>query len=407
MDDKAAVTVALDKRDAQNPAKPQYDEVILVMTGAADRNKIAEGMRQYLIRAERHRPALSPDWRTRIRWFQTGGNVLGKVVAHERWYKDLQPQLRIPVATGEALAASVAHVDPTATVDVFQLAPCEDRDVWDFINAIPNINIYHLFFGYNSRQGSATEGMSTEASVKLAQRQSQFHATLQRRLQARHAHARVIFTQNKPTFDDPRAGSQDLNWCRRYFPEQDTTMSLWDPFWTSLIREANPFANSTVQLNSIPDDEDTFLRQVVASRLKDENTLRKPIYAMVESAAQNPAFKRKSPRLNESPRAQDRVKQILVPEFCKEPSPTLEMGDANHITAVLNYLDQEKSGGRGAGRLVHAVCDTRGTDPTQPPVVKMGTAPRGEGWVLTGCHIQQTRNGIESILRESERSRVF
>ncbi|KAI6324114.1 hypothetical protein MCOR07_004352 [Pyricularia oryzae] len=395
MDDKAAVAVALNKRDARNPSRPQYDEVILVMTGAADRDNIAEGMRQYLQRAERHQPALSSDWKNRVSWFQTRGNVMGKVVAHERWYKDLRPSQHLPVATGQSLAAAVARVHRSASVDMFQLAPCEDRDVYDFINAVPNINIYHLFFGYNSRQGSASSGMSSSASRALAQRQSQFHATLQQRLQARHgADARVIFTQNVPTFNDPRAGSQELGWCQRYFPEQDTTMSLSDPFWTSLIREANPYADRSVRLTSIPDNEDTFLQQVVGARMH-QNSLRGKIYAMLYSAAQSSQF------ASNNPRSQHRVSKILVPEFQGSPDPTLELGDANHITAVLGYLDQEQYGGSGAGRLVPAACDTSGTDPSQPPAVTTTSRSRGEGWVLTNCDIRQIRNKIENILRRS------
>ncbi|EFQ36741.1 uncharacterized protein GLRG_11887 [Colletotrichum graminicola M1.001] len=396
MDDKAAVAAALQKRDVESLGKPRYEKVYLVFTGAADRNKIAEGMSQYLQRAEKHNPALPADWRKRTEWFQTQTNVMGKAVAHERWYKDLSPGRNLPVATGKTLLASIAKTaSQKPSIDIFQLAPCRDTDVWDFINMLPNINVYHLFYGYNSRQGSAYEGMKPAESLALAERQANFHATLQQHLQTKHPIARLIFTQNVPTFSNPGAGSQSLAWCKRYFPETDIKMSLRDPFWTSLIKEANPYAAKEVQLKNIPADEDEFLNLVVNARL-DDNNFRKSVHAMLESAARSETFK------EHSQRSHYRVANILVGEFAGEPAPTLELGDANHITAVLEYLDTEMRGARGrsAGKLQPASCDKSGKDPRQPPNVIIGTRPSNSGWVLTGCDVTQTRNNIERLLQQ-------
>ncbi|KAK1993711.1 hypothetical protein LX36DRAFT_585715 [Colletotrichum falcatum] len=398
MDDKAAVAAALQKRDAQHPGKHQYEKVYLVFTGAANRNKIAEGMWQYLQRAERHNPALPADWRKRTEWFQTKDNVMGKAVAHERWYKNLNPSRTIPVATGKDLFASIAKTEgQKPSIDIFQLAPCRDTDVWDFIDALPNINVYHLFYGYNSRQGSTYEGIKPADSQALAKRQAEFHATLQPRLKAKHPNARLIFTQNVPTFNNPGAGSQALDWCKRYFPETDIKMSLHDPFWTSLIQEANPYAAEGVRLKNIPTDQDQFLDQVVTARLEN-NDFRKRIHAMLQSAAKSEKFKK------DSSRSQYRVANILVEEFSGQPKPTLELGDANHITAVLEYLDSEKkgAGGGGAGKLKPAVCDMSGKDPRQPPNVIVGTKPGNNGWILTGCNVAQTRANMEHLFQQKQ-----
>ncbi|TEA13839.1 hypothetical protein C8034_v004064 [Colletotrichum sidae] len=395
MDDKAAVAVTLLKRDAQNPAKPQYDRVVLVFTGASDRNKIASGMVDYLARAERRTPPVPKDWRDRTGWLQARTNVMVEEVPHERWYKNLKPKWTLDVATGPSLAASVAKAgsggDPPL-VDVFQIAPYEDKDVWEFIDALPNINIYHLFYGYNSRQGTASDKLSAEDRKALAQRQADFHATLQGRLKAKHAQARLIFTQNPISFSDPKAGSQELAWCRQYFPKEDITMALSDPFWTRLIEEANTYADAAVRLQNVPKDEDDFLRQVVGARLED-GPLRKQILAMLESAARSETFKK------ESSRSHGRVSNILVNEFTGTPSPTLELGDANHITAVLEYLDGEAAkSGDAAGKLLPAVCDKTEQNPTLPPKVDTGGPTAAtEGWVLTGCDIKQTRADIERL----------
>lgn len=285
MDDKGAVAVALEKRDAQKPEKKQYDGVMLVFTGVEDRGRVAQGMNQFLLRAEKHVPAFSADWKSRLRWFKTRDNIMGDVKSHEQWYKDLQPYEPLPVATGSSLAAAIAHVDPKASVDIFQIAPCADKDVWDFIDAIPNINVYHLFFGYNSRQGSFELVKDDQDKEELAERQSKFHATLQDHLQAKHPHARVIFTQNVPTFDNAKAGSQDLDWCRQYFPKEDIDMALYDHFWSKRVREANAYADPDLQIE-IPDDRDEFLRQVVEARLKP-TALRTKILQVVKSALAN------------------------------------------------------------------------------------------------------------------------
>ncbi|KAK2015006.1 hypothetical protein LZ32DRAFT_527248 [Colletotrichum eremochloae] len=392
MDDKAAVTATLQKRAAQNPGKFQYETVYLVFTGAANRNKIAEGMEQYLQRAEKHNPALLTDWKMRTYWFQTKTNVMGKTVAHERWYEDLHPAWTLPVATGESLLAPITKTTQEPSIDIFQLAPCRDIDVWDFIDTLPNINIYHLFYGYNSRQGSVYKDMSPVDSKALAKRQAQFHATLEQRLKANHPNARLIFTQNVPTFSDSGAGSQELAWCLQYFPETDVIMALHDPFWTSLIREANTYAAEGVKLKNIPTHEDDFLKLVVAARLEKTN-FREKILVMLKSAAKSEIFK------EESPRSHYRVVKILVKEFDGEPKPTVELGDANHVTAVLDFLDSEArgAGGGSASKLQPAICDLSGEDPKQPPEVLIGTSPSNYGWVLTGCNIAETRNSMEHL----------
>ncbi|KAK2053028.1 hypothetical protein LY76DRAFT_668958 [Colletotrichum caudatum] len=394
MDDKAAVAATLQKRHTQYPNKPQYDNVYLVFTGAEDRNKIAEGMLQYLRRAENHNPALPTDWRKRTRWFQTKTNVMGKQVPHERWYKNLHTERTLAVATGRSLFASITKDTKEPQIDIFQLAPCRDTDVWDFINTLPNINVYHLFYGYNSRQGSVSEDASPADRKALAERQAQFHATLQPRLKAKHPNARLIFTQNVPTFSNPGAGSQALRWCRRYFPEVDVKMALSDPFWTSLIEEANPYATKETQLKDIPTNEDDFLNLVVTARLEN-NDFRKRTLAMLQSAANSKAFEK------ESPRSHYRVANILVEEFDGEPAPTLELGDANHVTAVLDYLDSERKGhaGGGAPKLLPAICDKSSEDPRLPPKVTVGTSPSNNGWVLTGCNVKETRTDMERLFQ--------
>ncbi|KAK2030386.1 hypothetical protein LX32DRAFT_586804 [Colletotrichum zoysiae] len=394
MDDKAAVAATLQKRDTQNPDKPQYEKVYLVFTGAANRNKIADGMSQYLRRAENHNPALPSDWRKRTRWFQTSTNVMGKQVPHERWYKNLHPDRSLAVATGKSLFASITKDTKEPSIDILQLAPCRDMDVWDFIDTLPNINVYHLFYGYNSRQGPVYEDMSPADRKALAKRQAQFHATLQPRLKAKHPNARLIFTQNVPTFSDPGAGSQSLGWCRKYFPEVDVKMALSDPFWTSLIEEANPYAAKEDQLKNIPTNEDDFLNLVVTARLEN-NDFRKRTLAMLESAAKSKAFEK------ESPRSHYRVANILVKEFDGEPAPTLELGDANHVTAVLEYLDGERKGNAGgnAPKLLPAICDKSGEDPRLPPKVTTGTSPSKDGWVLTGCNVAETRINMERLFQ--------
>ncbi|TLD05012.1 uncharacterized protein PgNI_09263 [Pyricularia grisea] len=386
MDDKAAVAVALSKRDVKYPNKYQYDRVILVMTGVQNRQIIAEGMKEFLYRAQSHRPGIPHGWDTRVSWFQTRGNIMDKDVSHELWYKNLQPTMPLPWATGQSLAAAVAKAGSDATVDMFQLAPCADTDVWDFINGVPNIRNYHLFFGYNSRQGDP-KGLSHAAEQRLAKRQSDFHATLQQKLQAKHQYGRLIFTQNEPTFKNARAGSQNLDWCRRYFPEQDVNMSLYDRFWTKLIRAGNNYVSDSVKLR-IPQDDEIFLRQVVEARQQD-NALRRQIYAMLTQAGQSQQF------VSADKRSWARMVKILIPEFEGAPKPTLELGDANHITAIFNYLDQEAGYVSGAGQLQYAVCDQSNTNnPSQPPDVRAGSSWTGHGFILTGCDIDRVRDDI-------------
>ncbi|KAK2069881.1 hypothetical protein P8C59_004425 [Phyllachora maydis] len=389
MDDKGAVAVALEKRDAQKPEKKQYDGVMLVFTGVEDRGRVAQGMNQFLLRAEKHVPAFSADWKSRLRWFKTRDNIMGDVKSHEQWYKDLQPYEPLPVATGSSLAAAIAHVDPKASVDIFQIAPCADKDVWDFIDAIPNINVYHLFFGYNSRQGSFELVKDDQDKEELAERQSKFHATLQDHLQAKHPHARVIFTQNVPTFDNAKAGSQDLDWCRQYFPKEDIDMALYDHFWSKRVREANAYADPDLQIE-IPDDRDEFLRQVVEARLKP-TALRTKILQVVKSALANGELTDLTDKT-----LRYRLGGILLPEFTGKPHPTLELGDANHMTAVMEYLDHEKAGGSTAGELAPAICHNS-DNPKFVPRVEAGTSPTGQGWVLEKCKLDKTRADMEAI----------
>ncbi|KXH64200.1 hypothetical protein CSAL01_03863 [Colletotrichum salicis] len=393
MDDKAGVAVALMKNDAENPTKPQYDRIILVFTGAEDRSKMGLAMSEYLTRAEKHQPSLPAGWETRITWLQTRTNVLGQAAPHESWYKNLRPAKELPVATGEALTAEVANVGRDTSIDIFQVAPCEDNDVWEFVDALPNINVYHLFFGYNSRQGIATDDMSQEDRLALSQRQVQFHKTLQARLSDNHPGARVIFTQNVPSFANAGAGSQDLSWCRKFFPEEDILMALRDPFWTGLITLANKYANEATRLQQIPASPDEFMTQVVSARLKD-TPLRGQILDMLKDAVLNPQF------AQDAPRSYSRVQYILVEEFTGIPAPTLELGDANHMAIVMQYLDNEnKDQDTYAMRLLPALCDISEENPTQPPRVSAG-APADQspdGWVLAGCNIQETRSYIEGL----------
>ncbi|KAK1723032.1 hypothetical protein CaCOL14_008489 [Colletotrichum acutatum] len=396
MDDKAGVAIALMKTNAENPTKPQYDRVILVFTGAEERSKMGLAMSQYLTRAEKHQPALPAGWETRTAWLQTRTNVLGQAAPHESWYKNLRPTKELPVATGESLMAEVVKVGRGSSVDIFQVAPCEDNDVWEFINALPNINIYHLFFGYNSRQGIATDDMDRASRLALSQRQVQFHKTLQARLSNRHPSARVIFTQNVPSFANAGAGSQDLSWCRKYFPEEDILMALRDPFWTGLITLANKYADEAAKLQQIPASEE-FMTQVVSSRLK-ETTLRVQILNMLKSAVSSQQF------AQDSPRSYSRVRDILIEEFTGKPAPTLELGDANHMAIVMQYLDNEsKDRSSYAMRLLPALCDTSEENPTQPPRVSAGApaAQSPDGWVLAGCDIQETRKYIEGLFGKS------
>ncbi|KAK1566388.1 uncharacterized protein LY79DRAFT_663761 [Colletotrichum navitas] len=375
MDDKGAVAVTLLKRDAQDVTKPQYDRVIMVFTAAADRVKIAQGMEDYLERAARHSPALPSDWRSRTTWLQAESNVLGEAVPHEGWYRHLpKPTWNLPIATADRVAASVAKAGGEPSVDIFQIAPYEDRAVWELFNKIPNINIYHLFYGYNSRQGVANDRWTAAEKKALSKRQVEFHATLQRRLQTKHPRARLIFTQNPISFDDPRAGSQDLNWCRRYFPETDIMMALRDPFWTKLILKANTYADRA-RLRGVPHNEydDAFMTRVVNARQQD-NSERKHIATMLRSAATSNTFK------TQWPRSHYRVTNIGIPEFSGKPSPTLELGDGNHIAAVLEYLDSEaghsRAGSSAVGKLLPAMCDTTEGNPDLPPTfVKLKLTP--------------------------------
>ncbi|KXH31893.1 hypothetical protein CSIM01_02445 [Colletotrichum simmondsii] len=397
MDDKAGIAVALMKTNAKNPAKPQYDRVILVFTGAEERSKMGLAMSDYLARAEKHQPSLPAGWESRTAWFQTKTNVLGQAAPHESWYKNLRPTKELPVATGESLAAEVAKVGRGSSVDIFQVAPCEDNDVWEFIDALPNINVYHLFFGYNSRQGIATDDMTRASRLALSQRQVQFHKTLQARLSDKHPSARVIFTQNVPSFANAGAGSQELSWCRKYFPEEDILMALRDPFWTGLITLANKYADEATKLQQIPASPEEFMTQVVSARLK-ETTLRFQILNMLKSAVSNPQF------AQDSPRSYSRVRDILVEEFTGKPAPTLELGDANHMAIVLQYLDNEtKDRNSYAMRLLPALCDTSEENPTQPPRVSAGApaAQSPDGWVLAGCSIHDTRKYIEGLFQEN------
>ncbi|KAL2873145.1 hypothetical protein SGCOL_011703 [Colletotrichum sp. CLE4] len=269
MDDKAGVAVALMKYDAENPTKPQYDRIILVLTGAEDRSKMGLAMSET--------------------------NVLGQAAPHENWYKNLRPAKELPVATGEVLTAEVAKVGRDTSIDIFQVAPCEDNDIWELVDALPNINIYHLFFGYNSQQGIATDDMSQEDRLVLSQSKVQLQKTLQARLSVNHPGARVIFTQNDPSFANAGAGSQDLLWCKKFFPEEDILMALRDPFWTGLITLANKYANEATRLQQIPASPDEFMTQVVAARLKD-TPLRGQILDMVKDAVLNQQFAQDSPR---------------------------------------------------------------------------------------------------------------
>ncbi|KAH8421623.1 hypothetical protein JMJ77_0011859 [Colletotrichum scovillei] len=397
MDDKAGIAVALMKTDAKNPAKPQYDRVILVFTGAEERSRMGLAMSDYLTRAEKHQPALPAGWESRTAWFQTKTNVLGQAAPHESWYKNLRPTKELPVATGESLAAEVAKVGRGSSVDIFQVAPCEDNDVWEFIDALPNINVYHLFFGYNSRQGIATDDMTRASRLALSQRQVQFHKTLQARLSDKHLSARVIFTQNVPSFANAGAGSQELSWCRKYFPEEDILMALRDPFWTGLITLANKYADEATKLQQIRASPEEFMTQVVSSRL-EETTLRVQILKMLKSAISNQQF------AQDSPRSYSRVRDILVEEFTGNPAPTLELGDANHMAIVLQYLDNEtKDRNSYAMRLLPALCDTSEENPTQPPRVSAGApaAQSPDGWVLAGCNIHDTRRYIEGLFQEN------
>ncbi|KAJ3942785.1 uncharacterized protein N0V96_007007 [Colletotrichum fioriniae] len=397
MDDKAGVAVTLMKTDAENPTKPQYDRVILVFTGAEERSKMGLAMSEYLTRAENHQPALPAGWEKRTAWLQTRTNVLGQAVPHESWYRDLRPTRELPVATGESLAAEVAKVGRGSSVDIFQVAPCEDNDVWEFIDALPNINIYHLFFGYNSRQGIATDNMSRASKLALSQRQVQFHKTLQARLSDKHPSARVIFTQNVPSFANAGAGSQVLSWCRKYFPEKDILMALRDPFWTGLITLANKYADDATTLRQMPDSPEEFMTQVVSSRL-EETTLRVQILNMLKSAVSSQQF------AQDSPRSYSRVRDILVEEFTGKPAPTLELGDANHMAIVMQYLDNEnKDRSSYVMRLLPALCDTSEENPTQPPRVSAGAsaAQSPDGWVLAGCDIQETRMYIEGLFKKN------
>ncbi|KAK1979533.1 hypothetical protein LZ30DRAFT_751357 [Colletotrichum cereale] len=400
MDDKAGVATALLKRDPLNPEKPMYDRVILVFTGVKYRGRVAMGMQDYLKRAEQHNPPLPDDWRERTSWLQTKTNVLGQEMPHERWYHNLSNK-KLQVATGQNLAKKVAKAGQQATVDFYHIAPCEDADVWSFIEATPNVRLYHLFFGYNSRQGQVTTNLSPQEKLALSEKQVQFHETLQDRLTARNPKAKLIFTQNAVSFSDSGGGSQDLEWSKKYFPWKDLTMALQDPFWTSNIMKANKYANATTQLVGLPTsisdpDHEAFMNEVVEARTT-ATALRKRILTMLKSAAESDQYKK------DDERGFSRLGGVLIKEFSGDPRPTVELGDANHMAAVMQYLDtQADSNAVTDMKLLPAVCHSQ-TDPSQPPLVTAGEegGSHKKGFVLTGVSLAKTTKFLEALFEQS------
>ncbi|TDZ46928.1 hypothetical protein CTRI78_v008822 [Colletotrichum trifolii] len=386
MEDKAAVALALLKRDAKDASKPHYERLILVLTGVTDGNKLAQGMMDYLRRAESHpsRP-LPADWRERIGWQKTRPNVVGVPPDHERWYDGLQPSFDLVDATGETLAESVAQVsDPS--VDIFQIAPCKDELVWDFFDKIPNINIFILPLGYNTRQGEAKYG-----GPELAQKQNNYVLTLQSKLAAKHPKARVVFAQLSAAFGKNKIGAvvESFEWSRQYFPEHDLRLALYDTSWAWDIIRANGYASVGTELKHLylefPNGYD-FLKVVVGARLED-NEWRHKILVMLKSAVQSEPFKFD----------QNRMERTFIPEFSDAPHPSLDFRDAYFVLAVLRFLDGEAAGSP-AGKLSPAKFITNPEDPAKVPRLNSFRPGDGQyGWALKDSDVEDIRKEIDQL----------
>ncbi|TDZ18162.1 hypothetical protein Cob_v008928 [Colletotrichum orbiculare MAFF 240422] len=370
MEDKAAVALALLKRDAKDASKPHYERLILVLTGVTDGNKLAQGMMDYLRRAENHpsRP-LPADWRERIGWQKTRPTVVGVPPDHERWYDGLQPSFDLVDATGETLAESVAQVsDPS--VDIFQIAPCKDELIWDFFDKIPNINIFILPLGYNSRQGQVKYG-----GPELAQKQNNYVLTLQSKLAAKHPKARVVFAQLSAAFgkNKIRAVVESFEWSRQYFPGHDLRLALYDTSWAWDIIGANNYASL-----------------VVGARLED-NEWRHKILVMLKSAVQSEPFKFDQNRIH------SRVERTFIPEFSGAPHPSLDLKEAYFLLAALRFLDSE-AGGSPAGKLSPAKFITNPEDPAKVPRLNSFRPGDGQyGWALKDSDVEDIRKEIDQL----------